>query len=232
MDPCNDREWSREIDAARRAMGITRRCAERMNLAASTPRPELASTGYCLANPGKEYLIYLPDGGEPFTVPLVDGDTFRYVNGLERLTAERPVRVFLPTGPERHRAVRRAAAARFADRASVVWSDTAGVEILARGTHKGDAVTWLAASRGIGLDEVATVGDAANDIEMLWCAGRSAAIGSAPLEVRVCADIVVGASADRGLLDAFAWFFPDLADVFADVAGRGLASVPSGRPAG
>jgi hydroxymethylpyrimidine pyrophosphatase-like HAD family hydrolase len=174
----------------------------------------------------------LPDGGEPFTVPLVDGDTFRYVNGLERLTAERPVRVFLPTGPERHRAVRRAAAARFADRASVVWSDTAGVEILARGTHKGDAVTWLAASRGIGLDEVAAVGDAANDIEMLWCAGRSAAIGSAPLEVRVCADIVVGASADRGLLDAFAWFFPDLADVFADVAGRGLASVPSGRPAG
>jgi hypothetical protein len=35
-----------------------------MDLAASTPRPELASTGYCLASPGREYLVYLPDGGE------------------------------------------------------------------------------------------------------------------------------------------------------------------------
>jgi hypothetical protein len=33
-----------------------------MNLAKTTPRPELASTGYCLANPGVEYLTYLPEG--------------------------------------------------------------------------------------------------------------------------------------------------------------------------
>lgn len=25
---------------------------------------ELASTGYCLADPGQEYLVYLPEGGE------------------------------------------------------------------------------------------------------------------------------------------------------------------------
>jgi hydroxymethylpyrimidine pyrophosphatase-like HAD family hydrolase len=162
----------------------------------------------------------LPEGGEPFTVPLVHGESFRYVDGLERLTAERPIRVFLPTGPERHRAVRRSAASRFAGVASIVWSDASGIEILARGTHKGDAVAWLAASRGIGLDEVAAVGDAANDIEMLWSAGRSAAMGSASLEVRACADIVVPPSSDGGLLDAFASFFPDLADVLGDGAGR------------
>ena len=28
------------------------------------PRGDLASTGYCLANPGKEYLVYIPEGGE------------------------------------------------------------------------------------------------------------------------------------------------------------------------
>ncbi len=27
------------------------------------PASELASTGYCLADPGREYLVYLPDGG-------------------------------------------------------------------------------------------------------------------------------------------------------------------------
>ena len=50
-------------EPTRRAMGDTRRYAERMDLAAMTPQPELASTGYCLANVGKEYLIYLPEGG-------------------------------------------------------------------------------------------------------------------------------------------------------------------------
>ncbi len=34
-----------------------------MNLAAMTPSKEIASTRYCLAAPGKEYLVYLPSGG-------------------------------------------------------------------------------------------------------------------------------------------------------------------------
>jgi hypothetical protein len=49
--------------ASRKAMGQTRRYAERMNLAAMTPSKEIASTTYCLANAGKEYLVYLPSGG-------------------------------------------------------------------------------------------------------------------------------------------------------------------------
>lgn len=49
--------------ASRRAMGQTRLLSERINLAAMKPRPELSSSRYCLANPGHEYLIYLPKGG-------------------------------------------------------------------------------------------------------------------------------------------------------------------------
>jgi len=49
--------------ASRTAMGHTRRYAERINLAAMTPSKDIASTTYCLANPGKEYLVYLPEGG-------------------------------------------------------------------------------------------------------------------------------------------------------------------------
>jgi hypothetical protein len=44
-------------------MGDTRRYAQRMDLIQMTPRPDLVSTRYCLANPGQEYLIYLPEGG-------------------------------------------------------------------------------------------------------------------------------------------------------------------------
>jgi hypothetical protein len=31
-----------------------------MNLTAMTPHGELASTGYCLANPGENYFVYVP----------------------------------------------------------------------------------------------------------------------------------------------------------------------------
>jgi hypothetical protein len=47
----------------RTAMGDTRRYAQRLDLARMTPRPDLATTRYCLANPGVEYLVYLPEGG-------------------------------------------------------------------------------------------------------------------------------------------------------------------------
>ena len=50
--------------AARIAMGHTRGYSRKMDLAAATPRDDLSSTRYCLATPGKEYLVYLPEGGE------------------------------------------------------------------------------------------------------------------------------------------------------------------------
>ncbi len=59
-------------EEVRRAMGQTRRIAGSVNLAGMTPHDELASSKYCLANPGQEYLVYLPDGGE-VTVDLTSG---------------------------------------------------------------------------------------------------------------------------------------------------------------
>jgi len=47
-------------DDVRRSMGYTRTYGNRMDLAQMHPRGDLASTGYCLANPGTEYLIYIP----------------------------------------------------------------------------------------------------------------------------------------------------------------------------
>ncbi len=53
-----------QFDSARLAMGQTLKMANQLSLAAMTPHNELASTSFCLANPGKEYVIYLPEGGE------------------------------------------------------------------------------------------------------------------------------------------------------------------------
>jgi len=50
-------------ELVRSNLGYARTYANRMNLIAMQPHGELASTGYCLAHTGVEYLVYLPDGG-------------------------------------------------------------------------------------------------------------------------------------------------------------------------
>lgn len=73
MDPVNLPEWS----SSRAAMGATLAWAERMNLRDMRPNGDLASTGYCLANPGHEYLIYAP-----LDVPWIEST--RFVRRLKR----------------------------------------------------------------------------------------------------------------------------------------------------
>ncbi len=62
-----------DLEGIRLALGHTREYAQRMDLAAAPPHPELASSRYCLASPGSEYLVFQPDGGE-FTVDLSAGE--------------------------------------------------------------------------------------------------------------------------------------------------------------
>ncbi|MFO7668455.1 MAG: DUF6298 domain-containing protein [Bacteroidales bacterium] len=54
----SDSSW---VEPVRRSMGQTLMLAGRMDLIAMIPEPGLASSGYCLANAGKAYLVYLPD---------------------------------------------------------------------------------------------------------------------------------------------------------------------------
>ena len=59
-------------DDIRNALGHTRTYANRLNLAAVSPRGDLTSTRYALANPGSEYLVYQP-GTSSFTVNVQAG---------------------------------------------------------------------------------------------------------------------------------------------------------------
>jgi hypothetical protein len=62
------------LDPARHAMGDTRGFAERVNLLAMQPRPDLSSTGFALAEPGNEYLFLQPsESAEPLTITLTPG---------------------------------------------------------------------------------------------------------------------------------------------------------------
>jgi hypothetical protein len=54
--PCPPSEW----EGVRLAMGYARALTIRVDLASLRPLPELCSTHYCLADPGREYLVYAP----------------------------------------------------------------------------------------------------------------------------------------------------------------------------
>jgi hypothetical protein len=55
-------------------MGLTRKLSEQLDLTSMTPQSDPASSGYCLTNPGKEYLIYIPrEGDKETTLKLKPG---------------------------------------------------------------------------------------------------------------------------------------------------------------
>ncbi len=60
-----------DYDLLRKNMGYARHYAQKMDLVHMTPREDLATTRYCLAKPGYEYLIYFPESGRA-TVDLTD----------------------------------------------------------------------------------------------------------------------------------------------------------------
>ncbi len=87
MDPYDDAEWKAilaregvavaDLEGTRRSMGQTRAFSQRVNLAKALPVEDVASSGFCLANSGVEYLVYQPKAGEAFTVKLPEG-SFHY----------------------------------------------------------------------------------------------------------------------------------------------------------
>jgi hypothetical protein len=87
LDPSLGVPSYESFEPARSAMGDTRRFAELMRLVEMEPRGDLSSTGYVLANPGREYLVLEPgETAASFTVTLVPGTyTVQWygVNGRE-----------------------------------------------------------------------------------------------------------------------------------------------------
>ncbi len=70
---------SAEIDRTRYNVGATAAYAQKADLSGMKPMNELSDTTYCLACPGKEYIIFQPDAPAPFTVSgLTAGQPYYY----------------------------------------------------------------------------------------------------------------------------------------------------------
>ena len=77
MDPYDGVVLGEKLTATyepiRKSMGYALKLAQRMDLNKAKPMP----TGYCLANPGKQYLAFQPKKGEPIKLNLKPG-SYRY----------------------------------------------------------------------------------------------------------------------------------------------------------
>lgn len=79
MDTVDDSVLSRDsekVDAEsiRKAMGATLEWSRRINLTTMEPRGELTNSNYCLADPGREYLVFAPSGMGKVILELPSGN--------------------------------------------------------------------------------------------------------------------------------------------------------------
>ncbi|MEK7389600.1 MAG: DUF6298 domain-containing protein [Elusimicrobiota bacterium] len=75
MDDMNSSAYGRDpvlVDAIRKRLGQTLTYSKKVNLVQMRPNTALASTAYCLASPGAEYIAYQPGSGA-FSVNLLAG---------------------------------------------------------------------------------------------------------------------------------------------------------------
>ena len=84
----------------------------------------------------------------------------------------------------------------------VVRSQKYLVEVLKKGVNKAFGLEKLAAALNIDPCEIAAIGDAANDIEMLEYAGLAIAMGNASEEVKAISDIVTDTNENNGVIKA------------------------------
>ncbi|HEY9720849.1 MAG TPA: HAD-IIB family hydrolase [Oscillatoriaceae cyanobacterium] len=95
-------------------------------------------------------------------------------------------------------------------RAKVVTSSGRDLDVLPAGAGKGNAVRYLAASWGVPLDRVFTVGDSGNDLEMLTLGCLAAMVGNAQPELATAPACVYRASGAYALgvreaLEHYGW---------------------------
>jgi Cof subfamily protein (haloacid dehalogenase superfamily) len=154
---------------------------------------------------------HLPPQTEAAAWPLVEeARHVHLVDSLYTWAGHGAIRTFLSTPPERHAEVRDAARRRFGLRYEVTWGDEHGVELLAAGAGKGTALSVVAGAFGIPGERVAAIGDGPNDLTMLRMAGVSAAMGSAPPDVRAAETFVVPSNREEGAYEALRRLFPSV----------------------
>jgi len=89
----------------------------------------------------------------------------------------------------------------YPDEIALTRCDDHLLQIMHKSASKAAAMKMIAEHYGVGLSEVLAIGDAPNDLEMLQCAGHSAAVGNAHECVKEIAAYTAAMDTSEGVLD-------------------------------
>jgi Cof subfamily protein (haloacid dehalogenase superfamily) len=121
--------------------------------------------------------------------------TFDGVSGIGKIVGSSP-------DPELLARAADALAPRLSVDARASLSQTYYLDVTHAKANKGSALRAIAAAAGLELDEIAAIGDMANDLAMLDIAGFSIAMGNAPDSVKAGVDAVTDSNRDEGFAKA------------------------------
>lgn len=85
---------------------------------------------------------------------------------------------------------------------ALAQSDVCWVDVNDAGCSKAEGIAELAAALGVGLSEVAAIGDDENDVESMAAVGMGIAMGNAIEPVRAAARVIVADNAHDGVAEA------------------------------
>ena len=111
-----------------------------------------------------------------------------------------PTKLVLVTSPADADAVLAGLQERWRGRLYVVRSQPEYIEFADASVSKSGALAWLCARLGVAREQVVTLGDGMNDVDMLAWAGLGVAVAEADEPVRAAADLVVPRAGIPGLL--------------------------------
>ncbi|HEY1709359.1 MAG TPA: Cof-type HAD-IIB family hydrolase [Rhizomicrobium sp.] len=155
---------------------------------------------------GNDWLITKPDAPhvarEAWTVkfaPTVVADFTGHLDQVEKI-------VGISDDLERVRLLEVEAQTAFGARASANRSQPYYLDITHKDANKGAVVDYLSTHLGIPPEQIATIGDAQNDVLMFKRSGLSIAMGNASDEVKAQASFTTASNADEGFASAMARF--------------------------
>ena len=132
-------------------------------------------------------------GFGPRVVPSFDG--IENAAGIGKIVAS-------STDGEQLERVRIALSARLSPDARALLSQAYYLDVTHAKANKGSALRAIAAHAGLALDDMAAIGDMANDLAMLEIAGFAIAMGNAPDRVKAQVDAVTASNRDDGFAKA------------------------------
>ncbi|MBP9479687.1 MAG: HAD-IIB family hydrolase [Sebaldella sp.] len=130
---------------------------------------------------------------------IITGFNFIQFNDLKDVEFEEVIKCMLVGDPKIVTETKNILEPKYKGKFYVTISKPIFLEITNKNISKGNAVKKLVEKLGIGLEEVAAIGDSFNDVSMLEVAGFSCAVGNANSEIKKIVDFVSSSNNDSGL---------------------------------